>query len=368
MVRGVKLFDQFELQSSNAGAGARVHMNLTLCQRNQSQATAVYCTWGTPRGLPNDAVRPVAGRRVASRCEANVQAVLGARDQAALARAAAVHLHGPVSELKCGARLRGCTLSTISSSCSIGPSVALHARRQRGNRLATICTSWELGSLSAWSPLATSTAQVQHVSSTAQPGGAIHQLLAINGTWKGLQGGSYWHQDGQFWQAPKQNIFSVLHAQALPPAGGGTGFADLRAARSTLSQPLLERAARASIRASLIKILPNPGVSFRGPTAEDIARMPEAEHPMLSRRCLDGGPLLYVGSKYMDVVGLETAEAGKALLSKYAWDVGDILVWDNTQVLHRPFPYDNDGTNVRKLYRTQAWMLPVAEPRGKQEL
>ena len=46
-VRGVKLFDQFELQSSNAGAGARVH-NLTLCQRNQSQATAVYCTWGTP--------------------------------------------------------------------------------------------------------------------------------------------------------------------------------------------------------------------------------------------------------------------------------------------------------------------------------
>ena len=46
-VRGVKLFDQFELQSSNAGAGARVH-NLTLCQRNQAQATAVYCTWGTP--------------------------------------------------------------------------------------------------------------------------------------------------------------------------------------------------------------------------------------------------------------------------------------------------------------------------------
>tara|TARA_B110001452_G_scaffold264600_1_gene267854 strand:+ start:891 stop:1826 length:936 start_codon:yes stop_codon:yes gene_type:complete len=46
-VRGVKLFDQFELQASNAGAGARVH-NLTLCQRNQRQATAVYCTWGTP--------------------------------------------------------------------------------------------------------------------------------------------------------------------------------------------------------------------------------------------------------------------------------------------------------------------------------
>ena len=48
----------------------------------------------------------------------------------------------------------------------------------------------------------------------------------------------------------------------------------------------------------------------------------------------------------MEVVGLETAEAGKALLTMllmhatspaftyfHAWDVGDVLVWDNTQAI-----------------------------------
>lgn len=77
-----------------------------------------------------------------------------------------------------------------------------------------------------------------------------------NGTWKGATSrfGAYWHQDGQFWQTPRHNILSILHAQATPPTGGETGFADLRAARHTLSAPLLARAANASIRASVRQI------------------------------------------------------------------------------------------------------------------
>ena len=43
-----------------------------------------------------------------------------------------------------------------------------------------------------------------------------------NGKWKGATAkfGAYWHQDGQFWVAPKHNILSILHAQATPPTGG----------------------------------------------------------------------------------------------------------------------------------------------------
>ena len=32
-----------------------------------------------------------------------------------------------------------------------------------------------------------------------------------------------------------------------------------------------------------------------------------------------------------------------------------MLLWDNTQVLHHSFDYENDGTNVREYYRTQYW-------------
>lgn len=199
-----------------------------------------------------------------------------------------------------------------------------------------------------------------------------------NGTWKGPSAkfGAYWHQDGQFWTAPRHNILSILHAQSMPPSGGETGFADLRAARQTLSSPLAERAANASIKASVRMI-----ADFAKGDEADLAAFPDATHPLLDTHVLDGGPLLYVGSPHMQVVGLESAEAGSALLTMllmhatspsytyfHAWDVGDVLIWDNTQTLHHSFPYDNDGTHKRELYRTQARMrVPGEQPEREAE-
>lgn len=107
-----------------------------------------------------------------------------------------------------------------------------------------------------------------------------------NGTWKGPSAkfGAYWHQDGQFWVRPRHYILSVLHAQATPPKGGETGFADLRAAFATLSRPLLERAAQASIEASVRDI-----ADFSKGTEEDLAAFPEAHHAILDVHALDGG-------------------------------------------------------------------------------
>ena len=75
----------------------------------------------------------------------------------------------------------------------------------------------------------------------------------------------------------------------------------------------------------------------------------------------------------MVVEGLETQEAGRDLLTMvlthatspsftyfHAWDAGDVVVWDNTQTLHHSMPYDNDGTNRRELFRTQARFRPAA--------
>ena len=187
-----------------------------------------------------------------------------------------------------------------------------------------------------------------------------------NGTWKSWQAGAYWHQDGQFWRRPLNNIVSVLYGAATPPSGGETGFVDMRAARVTLSPALLARAANASIMASVLKI----GDIKDRATPEDLEAFPDVTHPVLASHVADGGPLLYVGSEQMEVAGLETPEAGKALLSMllahatspaftyyHSWEPGDILVWDNAQVLHHAFPYDNDGVNKREFYRTQAWMM-----------
>jgi taurine dioxygenase len=102
---------------------------------------------------------------------------------------------------------------------------------------------------------------------------------------------------------------------------------------------------------------------------EDLAMFPKAIHPLVDTHFLDHGPLLYVGSPHMKIFGLATPEEGKKLLNMllshatspafqyfHAWDAGDVLVWDNTQTLHHSMPYENDGTNHREYFRTQARM------------
>ena len=188
-----------------------------------------------------------------------------------------------------------------------------------------------------------------------------------DGSWKGPSwyAGNYWHQDGQFWQAPLHNLVSLLYGRTISACGRGeTGFVDLRAARAECPAELLDGAARASIRASVHKI----GDFAKGDPA-DLAAFPDVTHPMLAHHLLDGGPVLYLGSHQMEVEGLESAEAGTALLRAllqhatshaytyyHTWEAGDVVLWDNTQVLHHGMPYDNNGTNVREYYRTQARM------------
>ena len=94
-------------------------------------------------------------------------------------------------------------------------------------------------------------------------------------------------------------MLSIVHAQQVPPRGGETGFVDMRAARATLSAPLLKRAAKAAIHASVREIK-----DFRGGDEEDFAMFPKvAVHPLLANHYVDSGPLLYVGSPHMKVHG-----------------------------------------------------------------
>jgi len=197
-----------------------------------------------------------------------------------------------------------------------------------------------------------------------------------NDTWKGpTTFGGYWHQDGQFWLAPKHNILSILHAQKVPPEGGETGFADLRAARASLSKPLLERSESVSIHASVRKIK-----DFNNGKEEDYAKFPDAVHGLLAEHSLDGGPMLYLGSPHMTVHGLDSQEVGRTHLEMlfrhstspsytyfHSWDVGDVIIWDNTQTLHHAMPYNNDGSHKREFYRTQTRFMTASE-QGNDEL
>lgn len=76
----------------------------------------------------------------------------------------------------------------------------------------------------------------------------------------------------------------------------------------------------------------------------------------------DGRKSLLIGATAGAIVGM-SAEAGRALLDeildwstqpqfvlRHSWRVGDLVIWDNTGMLHRAIPYE--PSSRRLMHRT----------------
>ena len=100
------------------------------------------------------------------------------------------------------------------------------------------------------------------------------------------------------------------------------------------------------------------------PTPEMLAswrKKPDKVHPLIWEH-RSGRRSLVIGASVDHVVGVDHDE-GQALLGellaratardrvyRHQWQVGDLVIWDNTGVLHRACPYEPSST--RELHRT----------------
>ncbi|RBM21886.1 taurine catabolism dioxygenase TauD [Prauserella sp. PE36] len=170
----------------------------------------------------------------------------------------------------------------------------------------------------------------------------------------------FWHIDGTTDEVP--NKATVLTARQVSDDGGGdTEFANTFAAFEAL--PAAEKAELEGLRvvhsfaASQLLVQPNPSPKERA--AWD--RNPVREHPLVWTR-RNGRKSLLVGATAGELVGREPGE-GKALLDRlltwatqprfvlrHRWRPGDLVVWDNTGMLHRALPYS--ATSARLMHRT----------------
>ena len=93
------------------------------------------------------------------------------------------------------------------------------------------------------------------------------------------------------------------------------------------------------------------------------ASRPPARHLLVHRHPGSGRKVLYLASHASQVVGIPLEE-GRALLReliefatrpqfvyRHKWRVGDLLVWDNQQTMHRGTPFD-DTKYPRDMRRT----------------
>lgn len=174
-----------------------------------------------------------------------------------------------------------------------------------------------------------------------------------------MRGNQLWHTDSSFRE--ESATWSMLHAKAVPPAGGDTEFADTRAAYDALPDAMKKRIEGLVAEHSLWHSRAKLGGYV--PTEGERKSYPSARHRLVRRHPGSGRNALYIAAHASHIVGMATGE-GQALLAelmefatqpqfvyRHKWRVGDLVIWDNRCTMHRATPYEATD-HVRDLRRT----------------
>ncbi|QIX52645.1 TauD/TfdA family dioxygenase [Rhodococcus sp. DMU1] len=182
-----------------------------------------------------------------------------------------------------------------------------------------------------------------------------------------LKGTFHWHIDDTTNDVPAKA--TMLTARHVAMVGGGTEFASTYAAYENL--PESERKRYEGLRVvhsfEAAQRLVHPD-----PTPEQLAvyrSLPTHETSLVWQR-RDGRKSLVIGATADHIVGMRPDES-RALLDEllawttqdrfsytHEWTVGDVVIWDNTGMLHRALPYDPSSERLMRrttIVGDEAW-------------
>jgi alpha-ketoglutarate-dependent 2,4-dichlorophenoxyacetate dioxygenase len=171
-------------------------------------------------------------------------------------------------------------------------------------------------------------------------------------------GDRLWHTDSSFKAVPAK--YSLLSARAIPPAGGETQYADLRAAYDALPDAM--KAQLEGLVAEHSIIYSRSTIGFTDFSDEERAGLPPVPQVLVRTHPGSGRRTLYLASHAMAIRGMPLPEARLLLrdLMEHAtqpqfvythrWRPGDLVMWDNRCTMHRARPYDQ--TRPRDMHRT----------------
>ncbi len=164
------------------------------------------------------------------------------------------------------------------------------------------------------------------------------------------KGQRMWHTDGSYKSIP--SIASILRACIVPPEGGHTQFASLRAAWNGLSKEEQNRFQNRTAVHHYAHSRRQMNIKFL--SDEEAKKFPPVRHPMMRANPINGKKALYVSSYAAYIEGEDKTESCKELemLLRFAgqkrfaydhkWQVGDLVMYDNRSCLHRATPYPID--------------------------
>ena len=167
-----------------------------------------------------------------------------------------------------------------------------------------------------------------------------------------MKGNEGWHTDSTY--MPLASKAAMLAALVIPPAGGETEFADMRAAWEALDATTQARLEQLSAYHSLYYSQSRMGFTHGTDNLYGFHDKGAPLRPIVKTHPETGRKSLYTGRHAYGIPGM-SAEASEALLDKllddacqpprvyqHVWAVGDIVVWDNRCLMHRARPYDTN--------------------------
>jgi taurine dioxygenase len=169
-----------------------------------------------------------------------------------------------------------------------------------------------------------------------------------------------WHSDQSYMIRPATG--AALYALELPPRGGETSWADLRAAYAGLPRRLRARiTGKRGIFDYAKRLAGYERQSDQKISEEQRRQTPPVAHALVRAHPETGDRSLYLDSTTtIGVDGMDTT-SGLALLEEiyeaatrdefvyaHEWQVGDLVVWDNGFTMHRRTPFDPADRRLMK--------------------
>lgn len=202
---------------------------------------------------------------------------------------------------------------------------------------------------------------------------AKDQIWGVNSRLRLFQlGNRLWHTDSSFKRVPAK--CSLLYARAIPPVGGHTEFADLRAAYDALSQATKRRieglVAEHSIQYSRARL------GFTRFNEEEKRAMPPVPQVLVRTHPGSKRKTLYIASHAGRIIGMPDAEATDLLdeLTAHAtqrqfvythrWRVHDLVMWDDRCTMHRGTAFDDLRWRRDMQRATVSDVAPTCEQEG----
>jgi len=171
-----------------------------------------------------------------------------------------------------------------------------------------------------------------------------------------LRGNEGWHTDSTY--MPLASKAGMLTAIILPPEGGETEFADMRAAWDALDAQTQAKLEGLCAYHSLYYSQSQAGFVHKTDNFYGLHDKGAPLRPLVKIHPETGRKSIYTGRHAYGIPGM-SAEASEALLHEllenacqpprvytHKWQVGDTVVWDNRCLMHRARPYDASCARV----------------------